>query len=197
MCALSPPSNRRCQTLLCLCLVNPVLVPHAYFSILSLSLVCGNIVGTANGNGIFHIANLSPFLSLSSLASLLTKTQLSPLSHTATYFLSTRDQTPKPSMGRGAGKGGREAAPWMTADSKKRLGFASAELPVSFSLEVMTSHLRKQPTRTCRTISSDLGQHWSRYLAALSREVADATHSRRLSVLAKTLFSPSLACFCP
>lgn len=46
-------------------------------------------------------------------------------------------------MGRGAGKGGREAAPWMTADNKKRLGFTGAELPVSFSLEVMmTSHLR-------------------------------------------------------
>ena len=47
-------------------------------------------------------------------------------------------------MGRGAGKGGREAAPWMTADNKKRLGFTSAERPVSFSLEVMTSHLRKK-----------------------------------------------------
>eukprot|EP00752_Nemacystus_decipiens_P011765 g10441.t1 len=44
-------------------------------------------------------------------------------------------------MGRGAGKGGREAAPWMTADNKKRLGFTrAAEMPVSFSLEEVQKH---------------------------------------------------------
>lgn len=42
-------------------------------------------------------------------------------------------------MGRGAGKGGREAAPWGKADKQRGLGFTSnsdADLPVSFSLEV-------------------------------------------------------------
>lgn len=48
-------------------------------------------------------------------------------------------------MGRGAGKGGRDATPWMAGDKQRLQGFTSSpDRPVSFSLEVslVTSHLR-------------------------------------------------------
>lgn len=79
-------------------------------------------------------------------------------------------------MGRGAGKGGREAAPWMTADNKKRLGFTSAERPVSFSLEVMTSHLRKKKKPFLQFFHDSFGQNVGTR-QSVSQEIAHAAHA--------------------